>query len=143
MKLKREQRDISAHGHGRNERANCFHECRDQESSRSSNKATPYVFWRANSLSPDHSQLFPQLPFDTHPRHNLIIETQAHPSMDSVNNTNMQSTEDSPAYGVTGIGHITGNQETASAWTSPISRPSSHPKAGKVMRTIFHWETGA
>jgi hypothetical protein len=84
-----------------------------------------------------------QVSFNIHPRQKSTSKTQAHLSMDPVNNTNMQSTENSPAHGETDDGHITGNQEPALAWTAPpISRPSSHPEGGRVLRTIFHWVTG-
>jgi hypothetical protein len=55
----------------------------------------------------------------------------------------MQSTENSPENDAADDGLITDNQEAAPAWTSPpVSRPPPHLKAGKVMSTIFHWETG-
>jgi hypothetical protein len=63
--------------------------------------------------------------------------------MDADGDTNMQHTESSDEHVAADGGHILSNQETAPVWTSPpVPRPPPHLIAGKVMRTIFHWETG-
>jgi hypothetical protein len=55
----------------------------------------------------------------------------------------MQHTATSDEHVAADGGHIPSNQETAPVWTSPpVSRPPPHLEAGKVMRTIFHWESG-
>jgi hypothetical protein len=63
--------------------------------------------------------------------------------MDPDGDTNLQHTATSDEHVAADSGHIPGNQETAPAWISPpLPRPLPHLIAGKVIDTIFHWESG-
>lgn len=56
----------------------------------------------------------------------------------------MQHTETSPEHRADDSDHQNSDQQNGPVWTPPpLTRPAPHVVAGKVIRTIFDWETGA
>lgn len=98
--------------------------------------------WRTNNHSPYHFHLKTQLLF--HNNHNKISSSVHNNSnMNPANDINMQHTETSLEHRADDSNHHNSDQQNEPAWTSPpLSRPPPHVLAGKVIRTIFHWETG-
>lgn len=61
--------------------------------------------------------------------------------MDPDNSPDMQRADNSLENNAADGDHHTRNPQSAATWTSPlVSRPPPHDVAGKVARTIFHWE---